>query len=210
MFYRPKDNDHGMRRNPWKALVSPRPIAWVASLDGEGRANLAPFSYFNALNEAPPLVAISVNGLKPTEPHTKDTLRNILETKEYSINLVSAALGEAMNTSSAQYEADVDEFEKAGLEKADCVEIAAPRVAASPASFECRLWKHVELPAWVPEARADLLIGEVVGVHIDDAVIREGRVDVTAYQPLARLGYLDYAKVDSVFQMKRPSAEDDR
>ena len=210
MFYRPKDNDHGMRHNPFKALVSPRPIAWVSSLDAEGRVNLAPFSYFNALNEAPPLLAISVNGLKPTEPRTKDTLRNILETKEYAINLVSAALRDAMNVSSAQFDAGVDEFEKAGLEKAPCVEIAAPRVAASPASFECRLWRHIELPSWVPEARADLLIGEVVGVHIDEAVIREGRVDVTAYQPLSRLGYLDYAKIESVFQMKRPSVEDER
>ena len=210
MFYRPKDNDHGMRRNPFKALVSPRPIAWVSSQDGRGRANLAPFSYFNALNEAPPLLAISVNGVKPTPPHEKDTLRNILETREYAINLVSAALADAMNVSSAQFDAGVDEFEKAGLEKADCVEIAAPRVAASPASFECRLFKHIELPSWVPEARADLLIGEVVGVHIDESVIREGKVDVTTYQPLSRLGYMDYAKVDSVFQIKRPSTEDQR
>ena len=208
MFYRPKDGDHGMRHNPFKALVSPRPIAWVSSQDGAGRVNLAPFSYFNALNEAPPLLAISVNGLKTPEEPEKDTLRNILETKEYVINLVPAALAEAMNQSSARYPADVDEFERAGLEKAPSVEIAPPRVAASPASFECRLWRAIELPSWTPEARGDLLIGEVVGVHIDEAVIRDGKVDVTLYQPLSRLGYMDYAKVDKVFQMPRPKIED--
>lgn len=209
MFYQPSaeaphGGDHGLPHNPFKALISPRPIAWVASQDEAGHVNLAPFSYFNALGDAPPLLMISVTGPKAPEQPIKDTLSNILTTGEFVINLVSAAQAEAMNQSSAPYPAETDEFEAAGLEKAPSRFVRPPRVATSPAAFECRLIQHVLLPSWSEASRADLLIGEVVGVHIDDAVIRDGQVDVTLYQPLSRLGYLDYAKVERVFPMPRP------
>lgn len=204
MFYRPKDQDHGLPHNPFKALVSPRPIGWISSLDAEGRANLSPYSFFNAMSDAPPFLVIGSSGVKAPPENLKDSLSNILATREFVVNIAPAALAEQMNQSSAPYPAGVDEFEMAGLEKAPCHEIAAPRVAASPASFECRLHQAIELPCWNPASRQDLIIGEVVGVHIDDAVIRDGLVDVTLYQPLARLGYMDYAKVESVFQMQRP------
>ncbi|MEL6979443.1 MAG: flavin reductase family protein [Pseudomonadota bacterium] len=208
MFYRPKDGDHGMRHNPFKALVSPRPIAWVSSLDAQGRANLAPFSYFNALADAPPLVMISINGPKTPEQVEKDTLRNVTATGEFVVNLVGAAHAQAMNQSSAPYPHGADEFEEAGLEKAQSVEVAPPRVKGAPAALECRLVEAKPLPVWDPARRSDLLIGEVVGVHIDEASIRDGRVDVTLYQPLARLGYMDYAKVSEVFEMHRPRIAD--
>ncbi|MEM9726365.1 MAG: flavin reductase family protein [Pseudomonadota bacterium] len=204
MFYRPRDADHGLRHNPFKALVAPRPIGWVSSRDAEGRANLAPFSYFNAFGDAPPLLGLAFNGVKDADGARKDTLSNIEATGVFAVNLVSAALGDAMNATSGRYPAELDEFEHAGLEKAPCREIDVPRVAASPAAFECRLWRVISLPAWGPEHRADLAIGEVVGVHIDPAVIADGRVDVTRYRPLARLGYRDYAAIDAVFQLTRP------
>lgn len=208
MFYRPKDRDHGLPHDPFKALVSPRPIGWVSSQDAEGRVNLAPFSYFNAAGDTPPLLTLSFTGPKTPGELTKDTLRNIAETGEFVVNVVPGALAEAMNQSSAPYPDGVDEFEKAGLEKAASVEVAPPRVAASPAAFECRLLQAIELPCWRPDGRQDMVIGEVVGVHIDEAVIRDGLVDVTLYQPLARLGYMNYAKVESVFDMRRPSIEE--
>lgn len=211
MFYRPEDRDHkdhGLSHNPFKALVSPRPIAWVSTVDAEGRVNLAPFSYFNAVNDAPPILMLAFNGPKSAERREKDTLANILGQGEFVVNLVSSALKDHMNVTAAIYPADVDEFERAGLEKAPSQIVAPPRVAASPAAFECRLLSRHELPVWSAQQSCDVVFGEVVGVHIDDGVVKDGKVDVAAYQPLARLGYMDYAAVEAVFPMPRPKAAD--
>lgn len=205
MFYRPMIDGHGLRHNPFKALVSPRPIAWVSTLDSQGRPNLAPYSYFNAVAEAPPIVMIGPGGKKLEEPVEKDTLRNILETREFVVNIVPYALKDAMNTTAAPYAAGVDEYEAAGLEKAACELVAPPRVAASPVALECRFLTRVELPTANPEHSNNAVFGEVVGVHIDPDVIIEGKVDVTRYRPLARLGYMEYAVVNEVFTMPRPT-----
>lgn len=204
MFYRPGLDPHGLDRNPFKALVAPRPIAWVSSLDGAGRANLAPFSFFNAVAEEPPILMFAPYNKKAEEPLEKDTLRNVLETGEYVINVPPRALFEKMVGTSGPFLAGEDEFEKVGLTKAPSEVVRPPRVAEAPASFECRLITRVELPSANPAYGNGAIFGEVVGVHIDPAVVREGRVDVTIYQPLARLGYLDYAAVERVFSMPRP------
>ncbi|MBX2853440.1 MAG: flavin reductase family protein [Rhodobacteraceae bacterium] len=206
MFYRPRDNDHGLKHNPFKALVAPRPIAWVSTLDSQGRANLAPFSFFNAVAEAPPILMFAAYGKKALEPLEKDTPRNVLETGEFVVNVVPAALKGQMNTSAAAYPAGVDEFEAADLTKADSLIVAPPRVAQSPVAFECKFLTRVELPSTNPAYVNGAIFGEVVGVHIADEVIADGRVDVTQYQPLARLGYMDYAVVDETFSMPRPPA----
>lgn len=206
MFYRPEIDPHGLKRNPFKALVAPRPIAWVATRDAEGRANLAPFSFFNAVADAPPILMIAAYGRKPAEPVEKDTVRNILATREFSVSVTPLALKDEMNQSSAAYAVGVDEFEQAGLAPAACVEIAPPRVAASPVAFECRFLTRTELPSTDPNTVNGAIFGQVVGVHIDDAVIVDGLVDVTRYQPLARLGYMDYTAVTEVFSMERPTA----
>lgn len=204
MFYRPEARPAVLKHDPFKALVSPRPIAWVSSMDGEGRVNLAPYSFFNAVGDRPPLLMIAPNGHKAEEPVGKDTLRNVLETEEFVVNVTPARLAEAMNVTAAPYGVGEDEFVAAGLEKAPCEIVRPPRIASAPAAFECRLIRHVALPASERTQRVDALFGEVVGVHIDDAVIDGDRVDVTRYRPLARLGYMNYATVDAVFDMPRP------
>ncbi len=205
MFYRPGHDDHGLAHNPFKALVSPRPIAWVSTVDAAGRANLAPFSFFNAVAEAPPILMIAPYGSKAGETDGPDTLANILETEAFVVNVVPLALKDAMNLSAAQFPRGVDEFQAAGLEKAPCEIVAPPRVAASPVAFECALHQWLELPSSNPAMRNGAVFGRVVGVHVDPSVIRDGRVDVTLYKPLARLGYMDYAAVESVFEMPRPT-----
>ncbi len=200
MFYRPGLDPHGLAHDPFKALVAPRPIGWISTLDAEGRANLAPYSFFNALADSPPLVMYASNGRKTGVDEAKDTLANLRATAEFVVNVVPFALRDAMNLSSAPFPAGDDEFARAGLTPAPCRVVAPPRVAEAPAALECRLWRVVDLPG---EANA-MAIGEVVGVHIDEAALADGRVDVTRFQPLARLGYRDYAAVREVFALDRP------
>jgi flavin reductase (DIM6/NTAB) family NADH-FMN oxidoreductase RutF len=200
MFYRPGTDPHGLAHNPFKALVAPRPIGWISTVNAEGRVNLAPYSFFNAVADTPPMVIFSNSGSKAGETAAKDSVTNIRATCEFVCNVVPLALKDAMNLSSGEYHADIDEFEHAGLTKAACRVVTPPRVAAAPAALECRLWRIVELPGAVNV----LVIGEVVGVHIADSVIVDGKVDVTLYQPLARLGYRDYAAVSEVFALSRP------
>jgi len=200
MFYRPGVDAHGLPHNPFKALVTPRPIGWISSLDAAGRANLAPYSFFNALADAPPLVMYANNGGKIGIDEGKDTLANIRATGEFVANVVPWRLRNEMNVTSGNHPAGEDEFERAGLSKAPSEIVAPPRVAGAPAALECRLWRIIELPG-----KANVMvIGEVVGVHIDDAVIVDGKVDVTLFKPLSRLGYRDYAAVTEVFSLKRP------
>ncbi|MGF1552861.1 MAG: flavin reductase family protein [Paracoccaceae bacterium] len=205
MFYRPADG-HGLPHDPFKALVVPRPIGWVSTLDREGRANLAPYSFFNGCGDAPPLVMFAATGRKTREVAQKDSLANVRETGEFACNIVSRALQDQMNKSSGFYEHGEDEFEIAGLTKADCREIACPRVAEAPAALECRLVRVIDdLPSWKDGHANAMVIGEVVGVHIDEGVLRDGLVDVLIHQPLARMGYKDYTAVTEKFALDRPS-----
>jgi flavin reductase (DIM6/NTAB) family NADH-FMN oxidoreductase RutF len=204
MFYRPADG-HGLPHDPFKAIVTPRPIGWISTVDAQGRANLAPYSFFNGCGDAPPLVMFAQTGRKSRPEPVKDTIANIRETGEFACNIVSQALKDAMNLSSGIYQPEVDEFELAGLTKAPGIAISAPHVAEAPAVLECRLVRIVEgLPSWHEHAFNIMVIGEVVGVHIDEAVITDGRVDVLAYNPVARLGYMDYTTVTDVWEMQRP------
>lgn len=197
MFYDAVKNDHGFAYDPFKALVAPRPIGWISSVSAEGVANLAPYSYFNAFAQAPHYVAF---GSGPR----KDSLRNIEATGEFAVNLVSHELREQMNATAAHAAPDVDEFELAGLAKAACRMIRVPRVAASPATLECRLHLVVPLPDDAGHADDFLVIGRVLGIHIDDRFIQDGRVDTAAMRPVARLGYSEYATVTEAWRMRRP------
>jgi flavin reductase (DIM6/NTAB) family NADH-FMN oxidoreductase RutF len=197
MFYDAVKNDHGFDYDPFKALVAPRPIGWISSVSADGVANLAPYSYFNAFSQAPHYVAF---GSGPR----KDSLRNIEATGEFAVNLVSHELREQMNATAAHAAPDVDEFELAKLAKAPCRMIRAPRVAASPAALECRLHLVVPLPDDAGHADDYLVIGRVIGIHIDDRFIKDGRVDTAAMQPVARLGYSEYATVTEAWRMRRP------
>ncbi len=197
MFYDAVKNDHGFEYDPFKAIVAPRPIGWISSLSAAGVANLAPFSYFNAFSQAPHYVAF---GIGPP----KDTLRNVEATKEFAVNLATWDLREQMNATSAHVAPHVDEFELANLTKAPCRVIGVPRVAESPACLECRLFQVIPLPDENGHATDHMVIGRVVGIHIEDRYIRDGRVDTAAMRPIARLGYSEYATVTEAWRMRRP------
>jgi len=204
MFYRPAEG-HGLPHDPFKAIVTPRPIGWISSLDAEGRANLAPFSFFNGCGDAPPLVMFSQAGRKSRPEPIKDSVANIRATGEFACNVVSAELKDAMNLTSGTYQPEVDEFEIAGLTKAPGRAIAAPHVAEAPAVLECKLVRFIDdLPNWRDHAFNIVVIGEVVGVHIRDECIVDGRLDVLTFNPVARLGYMDYTTVIDVWEMFRP------
>ena len=194
---------HGLRHNPFKALVAPRPIAWVSSVDVDGVPNLAPFSYFNACADRPPTIVFAPNNPRPNG-EGKDTLRNIEQTNEFVVNLAGYDLREAMNETSAHVDPAVDEFELAGLTPAPSVHVEAPRIREAPVSLECRFLTRLRLPSDHPKVENNLVIGQVVGTHIDDRIIRDGMVDMGVYRPIARLGYMDYTSVETVFEMLRP------
>jgi flavin reductase (DIM6/NTAB) family NADH-FMN oxidoreductase RutF len=202
MFYETKDH-HGLKHNPFKSLAVPRPIGWVSSLDSEGVVNLAPYSFFNAVASEPPIVMFSSNGAH-TEGKYKDSAKNVAETGEFVCNLATWDLREQMNATSAQVARSVDEFELAGLTPVASRLVRPPRVAESPAHFECVHIQTVELPT-EDETRPNLAIfGRVVGIHIDESIISDGMIDMNVFKPIARLGYFDYTVVDNVFAMPRP------
>jgi flavin reductase (DIM6/NTAB) family NADH-FMN oxidoreductase RutF len=201
-FYEPAKG-HGLRHNPFKAIVAPRPIGWISSRSKAGVFNLAPYSYFNAFCDAPPIIGFASSAEK------KDSLRNVRETGEFAFNLVTRCLAGQMNATSASVGPEVSEFALAGLTPAASRIIAAPRVAESPVSFECKCTEILQLksangekvPSW-------LVLGEVVAVHIDKALLRGGAYDTAAAQHLARGGGLaDYFWVGegTRMQMIRPA-----
>jgi flavin reductase (DIM6/NTAB) family NADH-FMN oxidoreductase RutF len=200
MFYRPQDG-HGLPHNPFGAIVAPRPIGWIATRGADGSENLAPYSFFNAVAYSPPQVMFASTSAKPDRDGTKDSVANIRETEVFCVNVVSHALKDAMNETSGPWPRQTDEFAHAGIERAPCETIPCSRVAAAPASLECRLTQVVTLPG-----KANLLVlGEVTGIHLADDCIVEGRFDVTRFTPIARLGYRDYAAVREVFELERPT-----
>ena len=199
MFYRPADG-HGLPHNPFNAIVTPRPIGWISSRDSAGRDNLAPYSFFNAVAYVPPQVMFASTGAKDDVPGTKDSVANIRETGVFCANIVELAAKDAMNASSATLPHEVDEFTHAGIEKVECSEIDCPRIANAPAALECRVTQIVTL-----EGAANFVVfGEVVGVHMRDDCIVDGRFDVTRFTPLSRMGYRDYTAVTEVFELLRP------
>lgn len=213
MFYEPGEGSGhkaaGLPHSPFNACVGPRPIGWISTVDAQGRANLAPFSFFNAVSSAPPVVVYACNGDHSREglpeSRMKDSLANVRETGEFVANLVTWELREQMNLSSTPAPHGIDEFEVAGLEKAPSTVVKAPRVAASPIHLECKLVQTVELPPHQPSGTKNtLVIGRVVGMHIRDDLIENGRVHMERVKPILRLGYFDYAFVEAVFEMRRP------
>ena len=172
-------------------------------LDANGVANLAPYSQFTNLSFDPPYVLVAINQM---DGRRKDTTNNIEQTGEFVYNLVSYDLRDAMNISSAGFDPDVDEFEKAGLTKAPSVIVKAPRVAESPIQFECQYVVTLRIPGNIPVGSADLIVGKVVGVHIKDEFIGpDDKIDMEKIRPLARMGYSEYTCVDHVFEITPPN-----
>jgi flavin reductase (DIM6/NTAB) family NADH-FMN oxidoreductase RutF len=202
MFYDTAANDHGLAFNPFKSCVVPRPIGWVSTVSHDGIVNLAPFSMFNQLGYDPPIVMFS-GSCRPGTGERKDSVTNAEETGEFVVNMATWDLRDQVAATSRFVEPDVDEFEVAGLTKAPSRLIAPPRVAESPIHLECRYHATMTLPANRRESVHRVVVGRVVGIHIRDDVIGEdGKIDVLAIRPLARLGYLDYTSIVEVFTME--------
>ena len=199
MFYDTAKNDHGLSRDPFKAIVAPRPIGWITSMSASGEINLAPYSFFNAVSDAPPIVLFSSEG-------PKDSLVFVEQTREFVCNLATYDLRTAVVETSAQFPRGVNEMEQSGLAPAPSRLVRPPRVAASPCALECKLLQIIDLKD-LDGKPADrfVVLGQVVGIHIDDRFIKNGRLDTAALQPLARCGYADYAVVDEVFAIARPT-----
>ncbi len=199
MFYVPESRDKSLLpHDPFKALIAPRPIGWVSTIGRNGWVNLAPYSFFNAVCESPPMIMFSSHG-------RKDSLTFVQETREFVWNMATYNLREHMNQTAAMLPRGENEFEFAGLDMEKSRFVSPPRVAQSPAALECKVTDIQQIRDLYGILTEDhLVIGQVVCVHIDDAFLREGRVDVPAMRPLARCGYMDYVVADTMFEMSRP------
>jgi flavin reductase (DIM6/NTAB) family NADH-FMN oxidoreductase RutF len=199
-FYEPK-NGHGLKHDPFNAIIAPRPIGWVSSRDAKGHVNLAPYSFFNAFCYVPPIIGFSSTSWK-------DSAANIQETGEFVWNLATMALAKQMNASAAHVARDVSEFEIAGLTPVPCKLVNVPRVGESPVAFECKLIEIMQLKGANGEkAQAWLTFGEVVAVHIDKAFIKDGVYQTALARPIVRAGRKgDYFEIrpDAMFEMVRP------
>lgn len=199
MFYTTDTNQHGMAHDPFKAIVAPRPIGWIGSKGSDGTLNLSPYSFFNAIADKPKLVMFSSSG-------QKDSLRNVRETGVFTASLVSRHLVDRMNASSAPVDYHVNEFALAGLTARTGEVVDAPYVAEALAALECRVTQIVQ-PHDIDGKATDswVVFGQVVGIHIDETIIRDGRIDMGLARPVARMGYMDYADGgEDVFQLARP------
>ena len=205
MNVRPDELSH---REFYRILISavvPHPIAWVSTLS-DGRLNLAPFSFFNVVSAKPPLLGFSPS-LRQVDgrPAPKDTLRNIRETGEFVVNLVTFAVAEAMNLTSGDYESSINEFEVAKLATRPSQVVRAPQVAQSPVSFECKVERIIDFGSEPPSG--SLVIGEIVSVHIEENVLKDGRLDGDALDLIGRMGGTQYSRTTQRFEMKRPEVQ---
>jgi flavin reductase (DIM6/NTAB) family NADH-FMN oxidoreductase RutF len=200
MFYDARKNDHGLPHDPFKAIVAPRPIGWITSINLKGQVNLAPYSFFNGVSSRPALVMFSSEGLK-------DSVSFIEETREFVCNLATYDLRNAMNATSAPLARGVNEMERAKLKPAPSRLVKPPRVAESPCALECKLLKIVTLENIDGRAvDCHAVFGQVIGVHIEDRFIVDGRLDTAAMRPIARCGYDEYAVIQTLFSLERPMA----
>ncbi|MET0430615.1 MAG: flavin reductase family protein [Microvirga sp.] len=202
MFYAPGSSGHGLAHDPFKAIVTPRPIGWITAMSAKGEINLSPYSFFNAVSDNPHMVAFSSGG-------RKDAVTFIEETKEFVCNLATFDLRDQMNATSAVLPRGENEMIHAGLTPAPSRIVAPPRVSEAPAALECRWLQTVPL---VPLEGSDpvywLVIGQVVGIHVDDRYIVDGLVDTAAMRPIARAGYRDYfvSTPETKFALRRPGS----
>lgn len=205
MFF---ETAQGMRpapliHNPFNAIVCPRPIGWISTVDAAGHHNLAPFSYFNAVSAEPPYVVFAPNA--PSATTSKDSYRNVLEVPEFVANFVSTDDTAAMNATSKDYPHGIDEFVACGIEAAPSRLVRPHRVAGAKAALECRVFQIVDLPKTPDGRRNHIVIGEVIGIHIADEMIVDGRVDEARLDPLSRLGYMNYGVLGRIFALDRPA-----
>ena len=201
MFYQPKKGS-SLSIDPFKSIVFPRPIGWISSVDKKGLANLAPYSYFNAIADDPPQVMFAA-GAPDKSLNKKDTLSNVLATKEFVVNFATSSTRKQMNLSSVDAPQNEDEFLITKLKKRKSKLVKVPSVADSPVNLECKLIKVLKLKS-NNKKHTTMIIGEVIGIYIKDIFIEKGRVNSSAMRYVARMGYSEYTTVSSRFRMKRP------
>ncbi len=198
MFYSTDTNRHGLSHDPFKAIVTPRPIGWIGSKGRDGSINLSPYSFFNAVCDTPKIIMFSSQG-------RKDSARNAEETGVFTANFVSRNLVDQMNASSVSVPYGVDEFDVAGLTASSAELIDAPYVSEAFAVLECRV-TEIRNPMTLSRTPANnfMVFGEVVGIRINEAIIRDGRLDMELARPMGRMGYMDYSEASTVFELLRP------
>jgi len=202
MFWKTNE-PHGLPHSPFKSCIIPRPIGWISTLSADGIANLAPYSFFNGLTDDPPMVMFASGARSVDAP--KDSIFNAEQTGEFVCSMVSYELRDVMNETSAAYDPDVDEAALLGIEMEPSELVKPMRVKAAPVHLECKYFDTVHLPNSSKGMSNSICIGTVVGVHIRDEVLKDGLIDVEKIRPVARLGYMDYTSVDSVFTILRPN-----
>ena len=205
MHYAPGREPCPLPYSPFKSCTVPRPIGWISTVNAKGQANLAPYSQWQNLSFDPPMVMFAANPY--SDGRRKHSVLNAEETGWFVWNMATYALREAVNISAMEWPDCVDEFEKAGVTKAACLDAPAPRVAESPAQFECRFLSTTRLRGNSHHGGVDVVFGQVMQIHVQDAVIMpDGKLDIKVIRPLARLGYYDYTSVTEVFEMRIPGA----
>ena len=200
MFYEPKKGCP-FKIDPFKSLVFPRPIGWISSISKNGVANLAPYSYFNAVADEPPQVMFCSNGSSKHSKY-KDSLSNILSTKEFVVNFATLASQNQMNISSRDFKPDEDEFLLLNLKKKKSKLVRAPSVKDSPVNLECKLVKTIKLKSNSKKI-STMIIGEVIGIYINNKFIKNDRIDSVSMKYIARMGYSEYTSITSKFNLKR-------
>ena len=201
MYYSTEKNDHGLPFNPYKSIVVPRSIGWITTLDRNGNVNLAPYSQFNNLGYDPPYVMFSASH-KVDAMTRKDTVSNIIETGEFVCNMATHDLRDAVARSAEISDPYVDELAAVGLSRAQSSLVKPPRVLESPVHLECKFHTTLILPGYTATNTTHVVVGQVVGVHIDDdAFTPDGKIDIARLRPLARMGYQDYASIDKTFEI---------
>ena len=202
MFYK-IGSPHGLPHDPFKSCIVPRPIGWISTISPDGVVNLAPYSFFNGVAGEPPMVMFATNG---KQPHgAKDSVANAEATGEFVCNLATWELRQEMNRTSAPVPPEEDEFALAGLETEPSELVKPPRVKASPTHLECLYHTTLELPCDIEGGRNAICVGRVIGIHIQDEVLTDGKIDIGRILPLARLGYQDYTVAEKVVQIIRPT-----
>ena len=201
MFYEVTDKNDWLTH--FKSLIVPRPIGWISSKNNNGQINLAPYSFFNAIATNPPMVVIGPGGYSKSG-NNKDTLLNIKNNPEFVCNFVSWDVKDIMNDSSYSFDNNESEVEKLNIETEDSNMVSIPRVKLSPAHFECTLFKIIDLPSDSRGNPNHLIIGNIIGINISDKIIKNDRIDIGELKPISRMGYDEYALINTIFSMKRP------
>ena len=201
MFYEVTDKNDWLTH--FKSLIVPRPIGWISSKNNNGQINLAPYSFFNAIATITPMVVIGPGGYSKSG-NNKDTLLNIKNNPEFVCNFVSWDVKDIMNESSYSFDNNESEVEKLNIETEDSNMVSIPRVKLSPAHFECTLFKIIDLPSDSRGNPNHLIIGNIIGINISDKIIKNDRIDIGELKPISRMGYDEYALINTIFSMKRP------